>query len=216
MEVITIEREVLKKNDEIAEENRKLFKDSGLFALNLLSSPGSGKTSLLERTLFKLKDELRMAVIEGDVQTSNDAERIAKMNVQAVQIITKGACHLDAQMVRNAAKSINLKELDILFIENVGNLVCPAGYNLGEDRKVVLMSTPEGEDKPLKYPAAFRKASVLIINKMDILSHLNFNIDEAVENSLKINPQLKIFKTSCVTDEGIDHWCEWLKNQVKK
>ena len=216
MEVITIEREILKKNDEIAEDNRKLFKDSNLFVLNLLSSPGSGKTSILERTLIKLKDELKIAVIEGDVQTSNDAERIAKINVQAVQIITKGSCHLDAQMVQNAAKSINLKELDILFIENVGNLVCPAGFDLGEDKKVVLMSTPEGDDKPLKYPAAFRKASVLIINKIDLLSHLNFNINSAVENSLKINPQLQVFKTSCVTDEGIDLWCEWLKKQIKK
>ncbi|MFC1726356.1 hydrogenase nickel incorporation protein HypB [candidate division KSB1 bacterium] len=216
MKVITIEREVLKKNDEIAEENRSLFDEAGLFVINLLSSPGSGKTSVLERTLEKLKNELKIAVIEGDIQTSNDAERIAKIGIPAVQIVTKGSCHLDAKMVQNALNNFDLNNLDILFIENVGNLVCPAGFYLGEDLKVVLMSTPEGDDKPLKYPTAFRKSTVLIVNKVDLLPHLDFNINMAIENSLNINPDLKVFKTSCKTLEGIDDWCQWLKELKKK
>jgi len=216
MKVITIEREVLKKNDEIAEENRKLFKESGVFVLNLLSSPGSGKTSILEKTLVKLKNEVKMVVIEGDVQTSNDAERIAKIGIPAVQIVTKGGCHLDAKMVQNAISNLNLKDYDILFIENVGNLVCPAGFYLGEDEKIVIMSTPEGDDKPLKYPAAFLKSSALIINKMDLIGHLDFDVDTAIKNSLNINSELLVFKTSCKTQEGIDEWCEWLKKMVKK
>ena len=216
MKVITIEREVLKKNDEIAEENRELFNKEGLLVINFLSSPGSGKTSILERTLEKLKNKFKIAVIEGDIQTSNDAERIAKIGVPAVQIVTSGSCHLDAKMVQNAINKIDLKDLDILFIENVGNLVCPAGFYLGEDLKVVVMSTPEGDDKPLKYPAAFRKSAALIVNKIDLLSHLDFDIKKAIDNSLSINPDLKIFNTSCKTLEGIEDWCQWLIELRKK
>lgn len=215
MSVITVERKVLEKNDQVAEANRKDFKDKKLFSINMLSSPGSGKTSLVERTVETLKDKLKIGVIEGDVQTSLDAERVGKFDVPVVQIVTNGACHLEANLVRDSFGQIKDKDLELLIIENVGNLVCPASYDLGEDEKVVLLSTTEGDDKPLKYPAMFRRSSVLVVNKIDLVPYVDCNLDELKQNALKINPDLTIFETSCRTGEGIDTWCEWLISKSK-
>jgi len=214
MSIITIERKILEKNDQIAAQNRENFKTKKIFVLNMVSSPGSGKTSILENTIGILKGKVNIAVIEGDVQTDLDAKRVDKYNVPVVQIVTNGACHLDAKLVQDALSSMALKETGILFIENVGNLVCPSGYDLGEDMKVSILSTTEGDDKPLKYPAMFRNSSVLIINKIDLLPYINCKIDELIKNALLINSSLKIFKTSCTTGEGINEWCNWLQEQI--
>jgi len=216
MSVITVERKVLEKNDAIAQQNRESFKKKNLFSINLVSSPGSGKTSIVERTIYFSKNKFGIAVIEGDVQTSLDAERVDAYGVPVVQIVTQGACHLEAGLVRDAFRQIEKNDFEVLFIENVGNLVCPAGYDLGEDLKVVIVSTTEGDDKPLKYPAMFRNASALIINKIDLVPHLNCSLEILEKNSLSINPSLKIFKTSCTTDEGITEWCEWIESKIKR
>jgi len=214
MSVITIERKVLEKNDEIARQNRDMFSERGLFVINVVSSPGSGKTSLLERTLEQLKDKIKIAVIEGDVQTDFDAKRVERYNVPVVQIVTNGGCHLEAKLVKDALDSMDLKDIKILVIENVGNLVCPAGYDLGENMKVVIVSTTEGDDKPLKYPKMFRNASILIINKIDLLPYVDCNIEDLKNNAIQINPSLKIFETSCTTEAGIPEWCHWLEKNV--
>jgi hydrogenase nickel incorporation protein HypB len=214
MGVITIERKVLEKNDEIAGGNRELFKRNGLFVLNLVSSPGAGKTSLLERTLEHLRGAVPVAVIEGDVQTDIDAQRVARYGVPAVQIVTRGGCHLEANLVREALRSIDLSTIKLLIIENVGNLVCPSNYDLGEDLKVVVSSTTEGDDKPLKYPAMFQNAGVLIINKIDLLPHLDSDPAVLRANALQINPRLQVFLTSCRTGEGIAEWCDWLTRRT--
>ena len=216
MSVITIERKVLEKNDEVARQNRTLLADHGVFALNMVSSPGAGKTSILERTLEHLRGSLRVAVIEGDVQTDLDARRVAKYNVPAVQIVTRGGCHLEANLVRDAMANLDLKSIDLLIIENVGNLVCPSNYDLGEAMKVVVASTTEGDDKPLKYPAMFRNASVLILNKIDLLPYIPCDLHVLRENALKINPSLTVFETSCTTGQGIDAWCVWLTENARR
>jgi len=216
MPIVTIERKVLEKNDEIARRNRELFAQHGLLVLNIVSSPGSGKTSILERTLEHLNGELKIGIIEGDVQTDLDAQRIARLNVPVVQIVTHGGCHLEAKLVQEALAQIDLQGLDLLVIENVGNLVCPANYDLGEAMKVVVVSTTEGDDKPLKYPGMFRNASALIINKTDLLPYLNCDIVTLRRNALQINPSLTVFETSCTTREGIPRWCEWLATKVRK
>ncbi len=215
MSIITIERKVLEKNDEIAIQNRELFRAHGLFVFNIVSSPGAGKTSILERTLEHLNGELRVAVVEGDVQTDLDAQRVARYQVPVVQIVTNGGCHLEARLVQDALGRIDLRELDLLVIENVGNLVCPANYDLGEDLKVVVLSTTEGDDKPLKYPGMIRNASVLIINKTDLIPYINCNLAQLRGNALRINPALKVFETSCTTMAGIPDWCAWLKTQAR-
>lgn len=214
MSVITVERRVLEKNDEIAAQNRALFRERGVFVFNILSSPGAGKTSLLERTIERLRDRLSLAVVEGDVQTDIDARRIAACRVPAVQIVTNGGCHLEARLVREAISNLDLAALDLLVIENVGNLVCPANYDLGEDLKVVVLSTTEGDDKPLKYPAMFRSASVLIINKIDLIPYLPCTLEVLRGNALRINPNLLVFETSCTTGAGIGEWCGWLERQA--
>jgi hydrogenase nickel incorporation protein HypB len=213
MPVLTVERQILKKNDEIAAENRGIFNKNGIFTINMLSSPGSGKTSLLEQTLTRINSTVNIGVIEGDVQTDKDAQRIAKFNVPVVQIITNGGCHLEAKLVQDALSKFNLNLLNILIIENVGNLVCPANYDLGESKKVVLLSTTEGDDKPLKYPAMFRVSDMMIINKTDLLDYVDFNIDSVKNNALQINPDLDIIQTSCKTGEGLEQWMEWLHSQ---
>jgi len=216
MSVITVERKVLEKNDQIANELRNKFRSRKIFVINLLSTPGSGKTSLIEKTVEQLKGKFNISVIVGDVQTDNDAMRIGKLNIPVVQIITHGSCHLEAQLVRDAFKKIEDEPIDLLIIENVGNLVCPAGYDLGEDKKVVLLSTTEGDDKPLKYPAMFRNSSALVINKIDLLPYVNSSVEEIKKNAKSINCDLNIFELSCKTSEGIDEWCNWLLNQIKK
>ena len=216
MAVISIERKVLEKNDEIARQNREKFKLNKNFVNNLVSSPGSGKTSLVEETIHYCKNKLGISVIEGDVQTDYDARRIDKLGIPVVQIVTNGACHLEANLIKDAINKIDLQKPDLVIIENVGNLVCPAGYDLGENIKVVIVSTTEGDDKPLKYPAMFRNSAVLIINKVDLLSYVNCSLNLLRENALRINPSLKIFETSCTTGEGINAWCDWLESQLKK
>ena len=203
----------MEKNDDIARLNRAAFSEHGIFVLNLVSSPGSGKTSILEKTCEALRETIKIAVIEGDVQTDLDAQRVAAYGVQVVQIVTLGGCHLDAGLVRDAMQNIELDKTELLFIENVGNLVCPSGYDLGEAMKVAVLSTTEGDDKPLKYPAMFRNASVLIINKTDLIPYANCNLDELRGNALKINPFLRIFEISCKTGDGIPQWCDWLINK---
>jgi hydrogenase nickel incorporation protein HypB len=209
--VITVERKVLEKNDELAAQNRQVFEKHHVFVLNMVSSPGAGKTSVLERTLQELKGSLRTAIIEGDVQTDLDAQRIAKFGVPVVQIVTNGGCHLDAKLVQDAMTNIDLQDVQLLIIENVGNLVCPANYDLGEQCKVVVASTTEGDDKPLKYPAMFRNASVLLLNKIDLLPYLPCDLNVLKANALRINPALTVFETSCTANQGITAWCEWLK-----
>lgn len=214
MSVITIERKVLEKNDEIARQNRELFASRGIFAINMVSSPGAGKTSILEKTLEHLRGSLPLAIIEGDVQTDLDAQRVARYGVPAVQIVTRGGCHLEANLVRDALASLNLAGVRLLIIENVGNLVCPSNYDLGEAMKVVVASTTEGDDKPLKYPAMFRNASVLVINKIDLLPYINCNLASLRSNALQINPSLKVFETSCTAGTGIETWVRWLTEQA--
>lgn len=214
MSLITIERKVLEKNDTIAAKIREGLKYKNIFSFNILSSPGSGKTSIVEKTIEYLKDRIKIAVIEGDVQTDLDAQRINMLEVSVTQIVTNGGCHLEAGLVRDALNSLNLNDIQLLIIENVGNLVCPAGYDLGEDTKVVVLSTTEGDDKPLKYPAMFRNASVLIINKIDLLPYVNCSVEKIRNNALSINPQLKIFETSCTTGEGIGDWCKWIESNI--
>jgi hydrogenase nickel incorporation protein HypB len=216
MPIITLERKILKRNDEIAAENRRLLQQNHVFCLNLLSSPGSGKTSLLEQTITRLKDDLKLAVIEGDVQTDNDARRIARHGIPVVQIVTNGGCHLEAKLVQDALVNFKLKQLDILFIENVGNLVCPANYDLGEHQKIVIVSTTEGDDKPSKYPTMFRVAGVMIINKTDLLPYVDFSMDQVSLNARQINPGLQIFKTSCKTGSGLENWITWIRSQLNQ
>ncbi|MBZ5496755.1 MAG: hydrogenase nickel incorporation protein HypB [Acidobacteriia bacterium] len=213
MRVITIERKVLEKNDEIAGQNRLLLGQHGILVLNLVSSPGAGKTSIVERTLEHLGRDLKVGVIEGDVQTDLDAQRVARYQVPVIQIVTNGGCHLEARLVQEALAQMDLRGLEILIIENVGNLVCPANYDLGETMKVVVLSTTEGDDKPLKYPGMVRNASVLLINKVDLIPYVNCNLAALKNNALQINPHLQVFETSCTTGAGIAEWCRWLKER---
>ncbi|GHT29503.1 hydrogenase accessory protein HypB [Bacteroidia bacterium] len=208
--IIDVEQDILQRNNLLAERNRGYFETKHILALNLISSPGSGKTSLLEETIRRLKDRLSLYVIEGDQQTANDADRIAALNIPVFQINTGTGCHLDAEMVDHAMKHLEPKEGAVLFIENVGNLVCPALFDLGEAHKVVIVSTTEGDDKPLKYPHIFREADICVINKTDLLPYLNANIQTMRENALKVNPNIQIFEISATQGAGIDTWCEWL------
>lgn len=212
---IEVRERVMAKNDEIAAGVREDLAAHGVTALNLVSSPGTGKTALLERTLDALGDEITMAVVTGDVQTQNDAERLARRTDQLVQaVITNGACHLDARQVQVALDKIDLDRTDLVIVENVGNLVCPASWDLGEHAKVVLFSVTEGEDKPVKYPKMFRQARYAAVTKMDLLPHLDFNLDQAVAWARAINPDLRFFFTSARTGEGLDEWFDFLRGLV--
>ena len=210
MGIITVERKVLRKNDEVAAENRATFAGLGLFVVNLLSSPGAGKTTLLEATIRGSENRLRIGVVEGDVQTDFDAQRIAAAGAPAVQIVTNGACHLEAKLVQDAMVQLDLNSLDVLVIENVGNLVCPASFDLGETRKVVIASTPEGTDKPAKYPKMFRVADACVINKMDLMPHLDFDVERFKAYAREINPELEFIETSARTGDGMGGWLDWL------
>lgn len=212
---ISVVKDILEVNDRIARENRELFDKDGLLVFNLMSSPGAGKTSLLERTIDAMKDEVNMGVIEGDIQSSQDAERIAEKGIPVVQINTGGACHLDGNMIRDTFTEFDFEVMDLLVVENVGNLVCPAEFQVGEDFKVMILSVTEGEDKPAKYPLMFRESKVLLINKIDLIPYLDLNLERFREEALKVNPDLTIFEVSCKTGEGLDAWYAWLKGQVK-
>jgi len=213
---IDVRERVMARNDELAARVRERLGRAGVTALNLVSSPGSGKTSLLERTLDALGEELDIAVVTGDVQTQNDADRLALRTRRLVQaVVTNGACHLDALQVQTALDALDLGLTRLLFIENVGNLVCPAGWDLGEDAKVVIFSVTEGEDKPLKYPNMFRQSRYAVLNKLDLLPHLDFDVGKAVANARVVNPSLQFFFTSARTGEGMDQWYAFLREQVR-
>ncbi len=212
---VKVATKILEANDRIALENRRLFDEAGVFVINLMSAPGAGKTSVLEKTLLQ-DSGLKIGVIEGDIAGTDDAERIEKLNAPVVQINTGGACHLDANMIYEVLKDLPLKELDLLFIENVGNLVCPAEFKVGEDIKVMLLSITEGHDKPLKYPLMFQESSALLLNKIDLAPYLDVDIDKIKKDSLSLNPKLKIFEVSCKTGKGMPEWIEWVKDKVKK
>lgn len=211
--IVSVESDILAKNDLLAAGNRALFSEKGIFSLNLVSSPGSGKTTLLERTLSDLAASSRCAVIEGDQQTSNDADRIAATGVPVWQINTGAGCHLDAHMVHHALERFDLNALDLLFVENVGNLVCPAAFDLGEDHKVVVLSVTEGEDKPLKYPQMFHNSSVMLLNKVDLLPHLDFDVAKCLEMARRVNPAITVFQVSARTGQGMAEWYGWLGEQ---
>jgi hydrogenase nickel incorporation protein HypB len=214
--VIAIEEDILAKNNRLASFNRALFKDKGIFVLNLVSSPGSGKTTLLERTLRDLSGTFRFSVIEGDQQTDNDAQRIAATGVAVRQINTGAGCHLDAHQVMHGTENFDLDHLDILMIENVGNLVCPASFDLGEDHKVAVLSTTEGEDKPLKYPQMFHNSTVMLLNKTDLLPYLDFDVKKCKEYARRVNPAIIIFEVSARTGEGMEAWYRWLGEGVAR
>jgi hydrogenase nickel incorporation protein HypB len=212
---LRITQSILSKNDRLAERNRGYFLAKGLLVLNILSSPGSGKTALIERTITDLKDRLTVGVVVGDLETDNDAKRLRSTGTPAVQITTGGVCHLEADMVLQASQNLNLDSLDILIIENVGNLVCPAAYDLGENLRVVLLSVTEGEDKPLKYPTMFKSADVVIINKIDISEAVGFEREIAITNIQKIAPEATIFEVSARTSSGMEVWYDYLeKNRL--
>ena len=214
MTQIPLERKVLNENDKIAAELRARFAGHGILCLNLVSSPGAGKTSLLERTLESFAPTQRVAVLTGDIQTDNDAVRLARFGFPARQITTGGTCHLDARMIEKAIADWNLADLDVLLIENVGNLVCPSSYDLGEAAKIVVLSVTEGEDKPLKYPAMFFRSVLLILNKIDLLPYVPFSMEKARENAQKVHPGMEIIEVSCTTGEGLPKWQAWLESRI--
>jgi len=216
MKQIEIKKDILSAHEMIACENRKLFNKKGIFVLNLMSSPGAGKTTLLERTIELLKNNFNLGVIEGDVATSYDAERISAHGIKAVQINTGGACHLESTMIKNAMAEFATERLDVLIIENVGNLVCPAEFDLGEDAKIMILSVTEGEDKPLKYPLMFRLSKALIINKVDLLPYIDCSTERIIQDVRSINPDLKVFETSCTKKTGLNGWKEWLQEEINK
>lgn len=206
---------ILEANDRIAEQNKKIFKDAGVFVINIMSAPGAGKTTLIEKTIQALKDKIKIGVIEGDIAGTDDAQRIESLGVPVVQINTGGACHLDANMIHEVISDLPLNELDLVIIENVGNLVCPAEFKVGEDMKAMLLSIAEGDDKPLKYPLMFQESSALILNKIDLLPYTNANLEKIKKDSLSLNRNLKIFEVSCKTGEGLNLWIDWLLSNVK-
>jgi hydrogenase nickel incorporation protein HypB len=216
MKQIEVQKDILSANEAIALENQKLFSQNGIFVLNLMSSPGAGKTTLLEKTIELLKYTFTLGVIEGDIATTCDAERISTHGIPVTQINTGGACHLESTMIKKALHAFNLESLDLLIIENVGNLVCPAEFNLGEDAKVMVLSVTEGEDKPLKYPLMFRLAKALIINKIDLLPYTNCRIEKIIEDVNSLNPDLTVFETSCTQQTGLDAWKAWLEGELNK
>lgn len=214
--MVQIERDILSKNNSNAAVNRSSLENRGILVLNLVSSPGSGKTSLLVRTISELEGQLPIAVIEGDQQTANDADRIRAAGAPAIQINTGKGCHLDAFMVRQALETMSLEDDSLLFIENVGNLVCPAAFDLGEAAKVVILSVTEGEDKPLKYPDMFRASQLMLLNKCDLLPHLDFNVERVIENALTVNPAITVIRISATTGEGMDEWLKWLAREQEE
>jgi hydrogenase nickel incorporation protein HypB len=212
---VPVVRNILQANERLAAENRRRFNDAGIYTINLMSSPGAGKTSLLEKTIDGLAGRLKMAVIEGDLQSSYDAERIQKRGVQAVQINTDGGCHLDGNMIQIALGSLDLEGVDLLIIENVGNLVCPAEFNLGEHDKIMILSVTEGDDKPLKYPLMFQLCSVLLVNKIDLLPYTDCDMGKIRERVRQLNAGQQVFEVSCRTGEGLGGWFSWLEEKVR-
>lgn len=211
---IKVIKNILGENDRLAAENQAMFADKKVFVLNFMGSPGAGKTSVLEKTMERLKDKIKMAVIEGDLFTSKDAERIDKYGVPVIQINTAGGCHLDANMVQKTVKEMNLDELDLLVVENVGNLVCPAEFPVGEDARAVVLSVTEGDDKPLKYPLMFKESEIALLNKVDLAPYCNFNMDSAKKDITSLHPGIEVLEVSCTKGDGIEAWCDWLLKKI--
>ncbi len=216
MKRIAIEEKVLNENQLLAEQLRKRYRQHGILCLNLISAPGSGKTALLEQTLERMDRGTRVAVLTGDLQTENDAKRLAKFGFPVKQITTGGTCHLDAKMIGKHLEDWKVEDLDLLIVENVGNLVCPSSYDLGEDAKIVLLSTTEGEDKPLKYPSVFFKSELLLLTKIDLLPYVPFEAELARENARRVHPGMEIIDVSSITGEGLDDWMNWLSRRLGK
>ena len=214
MAEIEVMKNILGENDRVAAENQALFREKGVYVLNLMGSPGAGKTSLLERTMETLKGKTRMAVIEGDLFTSKDADRIERCGVPVIQINTAGGCHLDAPMVQKVVKKLDLSVIDLLIVENVGNLVCPAEFAVGEDEKAVVLSITEGDDKPLKYPLVFKESAIALLNKVDILPYCNFDMAAARADIMALHPSMEILEVSCTQGTGIAAWCDWLLERI--
>ena len=215
-ERISVVENILSKNDQIAINNRNLFDHSGIFSLNLMASPGAGKTSLIELTIQGLSKDFNIAVIDGDIATNLDAERAAAAGATAVQINTGGECHLDASMLEHVLPEINLSDHDLLIVENVGNLICPSSFKLGTHKSVLIASIPEGDDKPYKYPGMYSGVDLLVINKIDLLPYIPFNMEYFIQGVETLNPDLVTFPVSCITQEGIGNWLEWIKKQIIK
>jgi len=216
MQRVELAQKVLSENARLAADLRGRFREHGVLCLNIISSPGSGKTSLLEQTLARLPQTARVAVLTGDLQTENDAIRLRRFGFPVKQITTGGTCHLDARMIDHHLTDWDLADLDILFIENVGNLVCPSSYDLGEEAKIVLLSVTEGEDKPLKYPSIFFKSELAVITKMDLLPYVPFDLEKSIENTNKVHPGMQILKVSCATGEGLSAWVDWIEMRRQK
>lgn len=215
MHMIPVGTDIMASNEKTALENREFFDHYGIYVINLMSAPGAGKTSVLEQTIKNLKAEYQLGVIEGDLVTTIDADRIAATGVPAYQITTGLVCHLDARMVHNAFHGFDVKGFDVLFIENVGNLVCPAEFNLGEDLKIMVFSTTEGAEKPKKYPLMFHEADAVLLNKVDLAPYTGISLEELARNVREVNPLAPIFAVSCRTGEGIDSWIDWLREQIR-
>ena len=211
---VSVVKNVLDANDRIAAENREMFDKNKVYVINLMSSPGAGKTSLVERTILALRDKYKIGVIEGDIQDTYDADRIAKLDIPVVQINTGGACHIDGNMIREALPTFDLSKTDLLIVENVGNLVCPAEFKIGENVKIMLLSTPEGADKPAKYPLMFQESAALLINKIDLMPYVDFDLEKAKHDALSLHQDLKIFEVSCKTAAGLDAWIAWLTQRI--
>ena len=216
LRVHDVSMSLLKANDYVAEVIRTSMKDRGILLLNLVSSPGSGKTSLLEETIKRIKDKIKIAVLEGDLETERDADRIRKQGIEALQITTGGLCHLEAQMIQQALPNLDLENADVLFIENVGNLVCPASYDLGEDYRVTLVSCTEGDDKPKKYPSMFLTTDVMLVTKSDLLPYVPFSVEAVIKDAHEVNSSIESMVLSSLKGEGMDQWCDWLIEKVKE
>lgn len=216
VKVINVRQSVFEENNKIAMKNREFFDSLNLFVINLMSAPGAGKTSIIERTIDALKEKFKIGVIEGDITSSIDAEKLEKKGIPTIQLNTGGECHLDANMISQAIENFNFNGLDLIIIENVGNLVCPAEFKVGEDMKVMILSAPEGHDKPKKYPLMFMESSALLINKIDLLPYIDTDINALIKNAKEINPNIQIFKTSAKTGEGIKEWTEWLTEKIQQ
>ncbi|MBN2240228.1 MAG: hydrogenase nickel incorporation protein HypB [Dehalococcoidales bacterium] len=214
IKVITVQEDILRANEEIAKQNEALLKDKKVFMINIMASPGAGKTSILLKTIEGMREKTRIGVIEGDVASTVDSEKISQQSIPVLQINTQGGCHLDANMLEHALSGMPLDEIDLLFIENVGNLICPVGFALGEKKKVMIASTPEGHDKPYKYPAMFAEVDVVLVNKVDLAPMLDFDMDEFISAIKGLNPDVEIFQVSARTGEGMEQWYAWLDNQL--
>lgn len=214
MKSISIQKRILQSNTEFAEKNRKLLKEKDILTINIFGSPGAGKTSILEKIIKNMKDTISIGVIEGDLYTTKDGERIEGQGIPVVQINTCGACHLDAAMIENSIENMDLEDLDLIFIENIGNLVCPASYDLGEDCRITVLSIAEGNDKPLKYPFIFQQSEAVVLNKMDIINFTDFNLDEFYEDIYSLNKDIKLFLVSARNGEGIEDLCYYLVEKI--